>query len=79
MWSEPDRCCSHSTLFLNDPDLKVIRDLGSAGRRKAITAGFIAAMKPLEVATALNNASMEGELWADVLVKERDALAAKVS
>ena len=36
-------------------------------------------MKPLVVATALNNASMEGELWADVLVKERDALAAKVS
>ncbi|RHN73982.1 hypothetical protein MtrunA17_Chr2g0304611 [Medicago truncatula] len=36
-------------------------------------------MKALEVATALNNASLKGEVWADVLVKERDALAAKVS
>jgi len=79
VWFEPDRYSPHSTLFLDDPELKVIHDLGPAGRSKAITEGVIAAMKALEVAKVLNNASMEGEVQANVLVKERDALAAKVS
>jgi len=79
VWFEPDRCSSHSTLFLDYPKLKVIHDLGPVGRIKAITKGFIDAMKALAVATALNNASMEGEVQADVLMKERDALSSKVS
>jgi len=79
VWFEPDRCGSHSTLFLDDPELKVIQDLATAGRSKAITEGVIAAMKALEIAAVLNNASMEGEVWAEVLAKEKDALFAKVS
>lgn len=79
VWFDPDRCGPHSTLFLDDPELRVIHDLGPAGRSKAITEGFIVAIKALEVATTLNNASMEGQVLTDVLVKERDALDAKVS
>jgi chromosome segregation ATPase len=41
--------------------------------------GIIVAMKALEITVAVNNASTKGEFIADVLVKERDALAAKVS
>lgn len=36
-------------------------------------------MKAMEVATVLNNASLEGEIWENVLAKKKDALAAKVS
>ena len=68
-----------STFFLNDPELRVIHFLGLAGQSKAITEGVIATMKVLEVATVLNNASLEGEIRANVLSKEKDALAAKVS
>jgi hypothetical protein len=36
-------------------------------------------MKALEVAAALNNASLDSEVRVDVLVRERDALTAKVA
>jgi len=78
VWFEPDRCSSRLTLFLDDPELRVIHDLGPAGWSKAITEEVIATMKALEVATVLNNTSLEGEIWVDVLSKEKDALAAKV-
>ena len=79
VWSEPDRCGPHASLFLDDPELRVIHDLGPAGRSKAITEGVIATMKALEVATVLNNASLEGEVRVNALSAERDALAAKVN
>jgi hypothetical protein len=47
---------------LDDPELKIIQDLGPIGRNKAITDGVIATMKALEVAAALNNASLESEV-----------------
>jgi len=53
VWSEPDRCSPSATLFLDDPELRVIHDLGPAGRSKAIAEGVIATMKALEVATTL--------------------------
>ena len=59
VWPELDRCSSHLTLFLDDLELKVIHDLVPAGQSKAITEGVNAAMKALEVATTLNNASKE--------------------
>jgi hypothetical protein len=62
VWSEPDRCGPHSTLFLDNPELQVIHDLGPACQSKAITEGVIATMKALEVATVLNNASFESEI-----------------
>jgi hypothetical protein len=64
---------------LDDPELRIIQDLGPAGRSKAITDGFIATMKALEVATALNNPSLESEIRVNALAQERDALTAKVA
>jgi len=79
VWSELDQCGPHSTLFLDDPELRIIQDLGPAGWSKAITYGVIATMKALEVATALNNPSLESEIWVNALAQERDALAVKVA
>jgi chromosome segregation ATPase len=64
---------------LDDLELKIIQDLGPAGRSKEITDGVIATMKALEVAAALNNASLESEVRADALAQEKDALTAKVT
>ena len=79
VWSEPDRCGPNATLFLDDPELRVIHDLGPTGRSKAITEGFIATLKALEVATTLNNASLENEIRVNALGQKRDALTAKVA
>jgi uncharacterized phage infection (PIP) family protein YhgE len=59
--------------------LRIIWDLGSAGRSKAITDGVIATMKALEVATTLDNASLEIKIRANALAQERDDLTAKVA
>jgi len=67
VWSEPDRCGPNATLFLDDLELRVIHDLGPAGRSKAIIEGVIATMKALEVATALNNASLKSEVQVNAL------------
>ena len=67
VWSEPDRCGPNATIFLDDPELRVIHDLGPAGRIKAITKGVIATMKALEVATTLNNTSLESEIRVNAL------------
>jgi len=79
LWYEPDRCGPNATLFLDDPELRVIHDLGPAVRSKAITEGVIATMKALEVATALNNASLESEIRVNALGQEMDVLTAKVA
>jgi hypothetical protein len=79
VWSEPEICGPQSTLFLDDPELKIIQDLGPAGRSKVITDGVIATMKALEVAAALNNASLDSEVRVDALVQEMDALTTKVA
>ena len=44
VWSEPDRCGPNATLFLDDPELRVILDIGPAGQSKAMTEGVIATM-----------------------------------
>jgi len=75
VWSEPDRCGPNATLFLEDPELRVIHDLGSAGQNKAITEGVIANMKALEVTTAPNNTLLESEIRVNALGQERDTLA----
>jgi hypothetical protein len=41
VWSEPELCGPQSTSFLDDPELKIIQDLGPAGRSKAITDGLL--------------------------------------
>ena len=64
---------------MDDHELRVIHDLGPAGRSKTIIEGVIATMKALEVATVLNKASLEGKIRVNALSKERDALVAQVS
>ena len=78
VWPEPDRCGPNATLFLNDPELRVIHDLGPASRSMTITKGIIATMKALMVATTLNNASLESEIRVNALAQERDAMTARV-
>jgi len=79
VWSEPDLCGPNATLFLDYPELHLIHDLGPAGQSKAIIEGVIATMKALEVATTLNNASLENEIQVNALGQEKDALTAKVA
>jgi len=74
VWSKPDRCGPQATLFLDDP-----HNLGPAGRSKAITKVVIATIKAMEVATSLNNTSLESEICVNVLAQERDALTARVA
>jgi hypothetical protein len=77
VWSDHIQCGPDSTIFLDDSELRIIQDLGPAGRNKAMAEGVIATMKALEVAAALNNVALEHEVRVDALAKERDALSAK--
>ena len=79
VWSEPDRYWPSTTLGLSDPEWKVIQNLETAGQSRAMTEGIIVAMKALEIAVVVNNASTEGEVMAKVLRKERDTLLAKIA
>lgn len=58
--------------------MRIIEDLRPAERIKAITNGVIATIKALEVATTLNNASLESEIRANALAQEKDDLITKV-
>jgi len=77
VWSKPDKFGPQSTFFFSDPELKVIDDLGVAGRIQAMTEGIISAMKALEIVVVLNNSSTEGMVCVDVVAKERDGVVAK--
>jgi hypothetical protein len=59
VWSESDRFGPQALLYLGDSELKAIRDLGTAGRARAVTEGVVDAMRALEVVVFLNNSSME--------------------
>jgi len=75
--SKPDMFGPQSTLFLSDRELKVIDDLGVAGRSQAMTEGIIGAMRALEIVVVLNYSSTEAMIHADALAKERDEAMAK--
>jgi len=77
VWSKPDRFGPQSSMLLSDPELKVIHDLGVAGRSQVMTEGIIGAMKALEIAVVLNNSSTEGMVRTDEVAKERDKVLAK--
>ncbi|RHN74308.1 putative transposase (putative), gypsy type [Medicago truncatula] len=66
--SEPDQCGPHSTLFFYDSELRIIQNLGPAGRSKAIADGAIATMKALELAE--EKASLEETLKKADLPRE---------
>jgi len=67
VWPEPKLYGPSTTFCLSDPELKVIQDLGTAGRSRAMTDGIIGAMKALKIAVVVNNASKEGQVMAEVL------------
>jgi len=45
VWSESSSIGSQASLYLSDSELKAIRDLGVAGRSRAVTKGVISAMR----------------------------------
>jgi len=53
----------------------VIRDLGVAGRTRAVTEGVISAMKSLEVVVYMNNSSTEEVVRFDALARENEVMA----
>jgi len=59
VWSESRSLGSQASLFLSDPKLKGIRDLGVVGRTRAMTEEVISAMKALEIVVYMNNSSTE--------------------
>jgi hypothetical protein len=59
VWSQSDRFGPQASLYIGDPEVKAIRDLGTAGQTRAVTEGVVGAMRALEVAVFLNNSSME--------------------
>jgi hypothetical protein len=79
VWSKPECYGPNTVLYPSDQELRVIQDLGAAGRSRAMIEGIIVAMKALQVAAVLNSTSIEGEVKVDLLRKERDDLQSKVS
>jgi len=57
VWFEPERYGPSTIFCLSDLKLKVVQDLGVAGRSRAMTDGIIAAMKALKIVVMVNNAS----------------------
>jgi hypothetical protein len=79
VWSQSGRFGPQASFYLGDSELKAIRDLGTAGRSRAVTEGVIGAMRALEVAMFLNNSSMEEAVRSDTLAHERDETAKKMA
>jgi len=71
VWSESGSFGSPTSLFLRDPKLKVIHDLGVAGRTRAVTEGVISAMKALKIAVYMNNSSTKEAVRSDALTREK--------
>ena len=66
-------------MFLSDPELKVICDLGVAGRTRAVTEGVVSAMKALEIAVYMNNSSTEEVVRSDALAREKEMLSKRIA
>jgi hypothetical protein len=79
VWSQSGRFGPQASLYLGDSELKAIRDLGPAGRSRALTEGVIGAMRALEVVVFLNNSSMDETVRSDALARERDETAKKMA
>jgi len=79
LWSESSRFGSQASLYLSDPDLRAIRDLGVVGRSRAVTDGVVSAMRALEVVVYMNNSSMEEAVRSDALTRERGEMAKKMT
>lgn len=78
MWSESGSFGSQASLYLSDPELKAICDLGVTGRTRAVTDGVIGAVKALEIAVYLNNSSTEEVVHSDALTREREDMAKRM-
>jgi len=79
VWSDSDRFGAHASLFLRDPELKVIRDPGTAGRSQAVTEGVVCVMKALEIAVYMINSSNEEVVRSDALAQEKEVMFKKMA
>jgi len=79
VWSESGSFDSQASLILSDPELKVIRDLGVAGRTRAVTKGVISAMKAFEVAVYMNNSSTEEAVSSDALAQDKEVMTKRIT
>ena len=57
----------------------MIRDLGVAGRTRAVTEGVISAMKALEIAIYMNNSSTKEVVRFDALAREKEMLSKRIA
>jgi len=78
VWSESGSFGSQDSLYLSDPELKAIRDLGVAGRTRAVTDGVIGAVKALEIVVYMNNSSTKEVVRSDALTREREDMAKRM-
>lgn len=79
VWSQSNHFGPQASLYLGDFELKAIRDLGPAGRSRAVTEGVISAMRALEVTVFLNNSSTEESVRSDAFARERGEMANKMA
>jgi len=66
-------------MYLSDSELKVIRDLGVAGRTRTVTQGVIDATKALEIAVYMNNFSTEEAVRSDALTQQKEEMAKRMA
>jgi len=78
VWSESGSFGSHASLFLSDPKLKVIRDLGMAGRTRVVTEWVISVMKALKFVVYMNNSSTKEVVRSDSLVREKEVMSKRI-
>ena len=79
VWFESESFGSQASLFLSDPELKVICDLGVASRTRAMTEGVVSCMKALEIAVYMNNSSTEEVVRSDALAREKDMMPKRIA
>jgi len=79
VWSESESFGSKASLFLKNPELKAIHDLGIAGRTRAVTEGVVSAMKALKIVVYMNNSSTKEVVRSDALVREKEVMSNRIA
>jgi hypothetical protein len=79
VWFESGGFGSQASLYLSDPELKVIRDLGVASRTRAVTDGVIGAINAMEVSVYMNNSFTEETVRSDALTWEKEVMAKRMA
>jgi len=79
VWSESESFGSQASLFLSDPELKAIHDLGVASRTRAVMEGVMSAMKALEIVVNMNNSSTEEVVRSHALAREKEVMSKRIA